>query len=127
MDKTVNSRHISGVPLFVQRPTVTAITRLRMRASSARLRAWLVAALLGVLLAAETFAVLHPLDLAAHANGEACKICVGLASFAGANVADSPAGLAIDPALDPVVPIAALPLRSSQPIRQSARGPPHSS
>jgi hypothetical protein len=42
-----------------------------------------------VLLAAEAFAVVHPLDLAAHATDEPCAICVSVASFGGANVASS--------------------------------------
>jgi hypothetical protein len=40
-----------------------------------------------VLLAAEAFAVVHPLDLAAHATGEPCAICVSVASLGSANVA----------------------------------------
>jgi hypothetical protein len=40
-----------------------------------------------VLLAAEAFAVVHPLDLAAHATDGPCAICVSVASFGSANVA----------------------------------------
>ena len=40
-----------------------------------------------ILLAAEAFAVVHPLDLAAHATDEPCAICVSVASFGFANVA----------------------------------------
>ena len=45
------------------------------------------AALVFVLLAAEVFAVVHPLDLAAHATDEPCAICLSVASFGSANVA----------------------------------------
>jgi hypothetical protein len=52
-----------------------------------RPRVLLSAVITFVLLAAEAFAVVHPLDLAAHATDEPCAICVSVASFGSANVA----------------------------------------
>jgi hypothetical protein len=87
------------------------------------LRSWLVAAWLCTLVAVETFAVVHPLDLAAHSNGEPCKICVSAASLDNVVAADvvvfspEPADANVDAA-------PALSFRSAAPIRQTARAPP---
>ena len=79
-----------------------------------------------VLLAAEAFAVVHPLDLAAHATGEPCAICVSVASFGSANVAqvaDLPlAGTKLLPPLD-----AATLAGVDAPFFYRARAPPHAS
>lgn len=73
--------------------------------------------------AIETFTVVHPLDLAAHANGEPCKICVSAASLGDAVVADAPI-FALEPVSVDVVVATGVPFRSAAPIRQTARGPP---
>ena len=49
------------------------------------------AALVFVLLAVEAFAVVHPLDFAAHATDEPCKICISVASLGSANAEPSTA------------------------------------
>jgi hypothetical protein len=102
---------------------VTATARLRRLARIATLRSWLVAGLLCAFVAIETFAVVHPLDLAAHANGETCKICVSATSLGNAVVADAPI-LALEPASTVTLAVRELPFRSTAPIRQTARGPP---
>lgn len=84
------------------------------------------AALAAVLLVAETFAVVHPLDLAAHSNGEPCKICVSVASVGTAAVAQ-PIVFAVDaasPAL--IVPPVSVPAAARR-FRPTARGPPFAS
>jgi hypothetical protein len=48
------------------------------------------AALLCLLVAAESMAVVHSLDLDAHAAGESCKICISVAGFGSAAPARSP-------------------------------------
>jgi hypothetical protein len=101
---------------------VTATARLRRIARSG-LRSWLVAALLCTFVAIETFAVVHPLDLAAHANGETCKICVSAASLGNAVPAGAPT-LALEPATAVADDARELPCRSTTPVRQTARGPP---
>jgi hypothetical protein len=45
------------------------------------------AALALVLVAAQVLAIVHPLDLAAHAANEPCKTCISVASFADAQSA----------------------------------------
>jgi hypothetical protein len=101
---------------------VTATARLRL-ARSAALRSWLVAAFLWALFAVETFAVVHPLDLDAHANGEPCKICVSAASLGSAVVADVPV-LQLERSSADLAAATELPFRSAAPVRQTARGPP---
>jgi hypothetical protein len=79
--------------------------------------------LLLALVAVETFAVVHPLDFAAHPNGEPCKICVGVASL-GAAAVSAPPVFTFDSALPELVSAPALPRSSVAPLRPSARGPP---
>ena len=84
-------------------------------------------ALLGVfLLIAETFAVAHPYDSAAHADGLPCAVCVAAASFSAGAVAESPQ-LAVDPATLVVVLVAPTILIAAVPTRRYARGPPSTS
>ena len=59
---------------------------MRGRASC---KTWLGAALAVWLLLAESFAVTHPFDQAAHTDGQPCAVCLGLADLgAGAAAAD---------------------------------------
>jgi hypothetical protein len=75
------------------------------------------------LLVAEAFAVSHPLDFAAHADGEPCKICLGVASFGHGDVAQTAdvVGVSMTFELDSLEPVAP---GFTAPVRQSARGPP---
>jgi hypothetical protein len=75
------------------------------------------------LLAAETFAVVHPLDLDAHSTGTHCYICVGVSSLGHAAVGAIQT-FAVDaavPALPTPAPYAVV---ASLPVPQVARGPP---
>ena len=58
----------------------SVMKRCRQRA----FKSWLGAALTLWLLLAESFAITHQYDSAAHANGQACEVCVGAASFGAA-------------------------------------------
>lgn len=86
-------------------------------------KSWLGAALTLWLLLAESFAIAHQYDSAAHANGQACEVCVGAASFS-AGAPSTP--LVFLPAALVVVFAAAVVLafRSAVPTRRYARGPP---
>jgi hypothetical protein len=89
----------------------------------ARWKTWLGAALAAWLLLAESLALSHQYDSAAHANGQTCATCVGVASFAAGNVA---ASLTFEPpaAATDVVVAAGIVLLSVAPARRYARGPP---
>jgi hypothetical protein len=102
---------------------VTAKARLRRIMSATSLRSWLVAAFLLAVVAAETFTVVHSLDLAAHANADPCKICVSAAGIDHAVAGDIPTLVHVPVAVD-VVLATGTPLRSRAPVRQTARGPP---
>jgi len=81
------------------------------------------AALVCLLLVAEAFAVVHPLDFDAHSTDEPCKICISVASFGAATVANI-AVLVIDSA-SPALVVDPLVLSShSRPTSYFARGPP---
>jgi hypothetical protein len=78
------------------------------------------------LLIAESFALTHEYDSAAHANGEVCAICVTAASFGAANVT---AAIHLEPpiAASFIVAAAGIVFLSVVPVRRYARGPPFSS
>jgi hypothetical protein len=102
---------------------VLALARmLRGRRISIR-REWLGAMFVLCLLGAETFAVTHPLDLAAHGTGEPCKICLSVASLGSGAVA-AVAVFHLDTAAPTLTVAHGLVLLSAAPVRQSARGPP---
>ena len=62
---------------------------LMRRCRSATWKTWLGVALAVWLLVAESFAVTHPLDRAAHADGQPCAVCLSVANLgAGAAAAD---------------------------------------
>jgi hypothetical protein len=76
------------------------------------------------LLLAESFAVTHPFDQAAHAEGQPCTVCLGLADL-GAGAAAADVGFALVEAAAPLlVAVVAVFLLSNVPIRRYARGPP---
>lgn len=93
------------------------------RCRGATWKSWLGAALTVWLLLAESFAIAHQYDSAAHANGQACAVCVGAASFSAGAV---PTPLAFEPAVFGAVLVAAVVLVfvSVVPTRRYARGPP---
>jgi hypothetical protein len=76
-----------------------------------------------VLLAAETFAVVHPVDLAAHSNGEPCKICVSVAGVGTGTVAQ-PFVFTVDAAPPALAAEPSLVVVAAQRVRPTARGPP---
>lgn len=79
--------------------------------------------LLCLLVVAEALAVTHALDFEAHAPGEVCKICVGVADLGGAAPARAP--LLLPPAAAEPVPFTAVvSLPAARNERPSARGPP---
>ena len=81
------------------------------------------AALVCLLLAAEAFAVVHPLNLDAHSTDEPCKICLSVASFGNATVAPLPY-LVIDTSAAPLIVLPFLVTSRSGPTNHFARGPP---
>ena len=91
------------------------------RCREAAWKKWLGAALVVCLLLAESFAVTH--QYKAHDNGQACTVCVGVASLGAGNVA---APLVVEAAIvAPFVAVAgALVFVSVVPARRYARGPP---
>jgi hypothetical protein len=86
-------------------------------------KGWIASLLVALLVLAEAFAVAHSYDSAAHANGQACAVCVGAASL-GAAAVGAPLNVAAIIAA-PALAIAALLLFfAAVPTRQYARGPP---
>jgi hypothetical protein len=97
---------------------------LMRRCRSATWKTWLGTALAVWLLLAESFAVTHPFDQAAHADGQPCAVCLGLADL-GAGAAAADVGFALADAATPLlVAVAIVFLLSSAPVRAFARGPP---
>jgi hypothetical protein len=94
------------------------------RYRNATWKTWLGAALAVWLLLAESFAVVHPFDFAAHAEGQPCAVCLSVADL-GAGAAAADAGFALlDAAAPLLVAAVVLVLFSSVPLRRYARGPP---
>jgi hypothetical protein len=84
---------------------------------------WAGAALAVVLLLAESFAATHPLDAAAHTNGQPCSVCVSAATL-GVGAVSTPVPVQLD-AATPVPVAASVPALVSIAIyRRFARGPP---
>ncbi len=86
-------------------------------------RTWVGVALAAWLVVAESFAVAHQYDAAGHANGDACAVCVGAATF-GAAAPATP--LAIEPVVvaQSVAVAASAFVFTVVPARRYARGPP---
>lgn len=98
--------------------------QINMRQSSGvTRRAWLGAALTVTLLLAETLALTHPLDSAAHTNGQPCSICFSVATV-GAGAVSTPTPIHVDAATPSLVAVVASALVSSPVQRRFARGPP---
>jgi hypothetical protein len=98
-------------------------TGTMQRFRTAASKAWLGAALAVSLLLAESFALTHELDSAAHSTGEVCAVCVSGASFGAANHG---AAVHIEPAIVTsfVVATAGIAFLSVVRTRRYARGPP---
>jgi hypothetical protein len=94
------------------------------RYRSASWKPWLGTALAVWLLLAESFAVTHPFDQAAHVDGQPCAVCLSVADL-GAGTAAADVGFALlDAAAPELVAAVVLLLLSSVPVRRYARGPP---
>ena len=96
---------------------------LMRRYRNATWKTWLGAALALWLLLAESFAVAHPFDQAAHADGQPCAVCLSVANL-GAGAVGAEVGFALDVAAPLVVAAVVLVLFSAVPVRRYARGPP---
>jgi hypothetical protein len=96
---------------------------LMRRCRHASWKTWLGAALAVWLLLAESFAVTHPFDLAAHVDGQPCTVCLGIADL-GAGAAAPNVGFVLEAAAPLTVAVVVLVLFSSVPLRRYARGPP---
>jgi len=98
--------------------------RSRMRrCHSPTWKTWLGAALAVWLLLAESFAVTHPFDRAAHSDGQPCAVCLSIADL-GAGAAAPDVGFVLEAAAPLTVVAVVLVLFSSVPLRRYARGPP---
>ncbi len=86
-------------------------------------KTWLGAALALWLLLAESFAVVHPFDQAAHTDGQPCAVCLSIANLGAAAVA-ADLGLALDAAAPLLADVVTLFFFSAVPVRRHARGPP---
>jgi hypothetical protein len=94
------------------------------RCRSATWKTWLGVALAVWLLLAESFAVTHPFDRAAHAEGQPCAVCLSVANLSAGAAAAADVAFVLD-ASGPLAAVAVvLVLWSSVPVRRYARGPP---
>ena len=93
------------------------------RCRGATWKTWLGAALTVWLLLAESFAITHQYDAAAHSNGQDCAVCVSAASF-GAAAAAAPLVFVPEVLAAALVVAAAFAFFSAVPARRYARGPP---
>ena len=96
---------------------------LLQRCRSATWKAWLCVALATWLLLAESFAIAHEYDAAAHPNGQTCAVCVSAASFGAGDVA-APAHFEAAITTSFVVVATVVVFSSAVPTRRYARGPP---
>ena len=96
---------------------------LIQRCRSAAWKRWVGAALIVWLLLAESFAVTHPLDRAAHADGQPCAVCLSVADL-GAGAVAAEIALVLEAAALLIVAASVVVLVSSAPVRRYARGPP---
>ena len=84
---------------------------------------WLGAALAAWLLLAESFAIAHQYDSAAHANNQDCAVCVSAVNFA-AGAVSTPVHFEPTLAASFVAVAAGIVFLSVVPARRYARGPP---
>lgn len=93
------------------------------RCRSAAWKTWLGAALALWLLLAESFAVTHPFDQAAHSDGQPCAVCLSIAHF-GASAVAADVAFVLDAAVPLLAVVVTLVFFSAVPVRRYARGPP---
>ena len=86
-------------------------------------KSWVGAALVAFLLLTQALAVTHPLDFAAHDNGQPCAVCVSVTHL-GHGAASTPVVFALETAAPPFIPSVAVAFVSIVPSRRYARGPP---
>jgi hypothetical protein len=90
------------------------------------LKSWVGATLAVLLLLAECFAVTHPFDAAAHADGQRCTVCMSTTNL-GAGATATVVPVSLDAATPLLVATPATVLVSIAPLRRFARGPPSAS
>jgi hypothetical protein len=86
-------------------------------------QAWVGATLVVALLLAECFAVTHPVDAAAHDDGQPCTVCLSTTTL-GAGAVATPIHFGLDAATPVFVATFVAALVSTVPTRRFARGPP---
>ena len=86
-------------------------------------QAWVGATLVVALLLAECFAVTHPLDAAAHTDGQQCTVCLSTTNL-GAGAVATPIHFELDAATPVFVATFVAEFASTVPTRRFARGPP---
>jgi uncharacterized membrane protein YjjB (DUF3815 family) len=86
-------------------------------------KSWVGAALVAFLLLAQSLAVTHPLDFAAHDKGQPCAVCVSVTHL-GHGAASAPVEFTLETAAPSFVASAAITFVSVVPSRRYARGPP---
>jgi hypothetical protein len=96
------------------------------RCRNAAWKTWLGAALALWLLLAESFAVTHPLDQAAHGDGQPCAVCLSVAHL-GAGAVAAAIALVLDAAPPLLTVVVTLVFYATVPVRRYARGPPAAS
>jgi uncharacterized membrane protein YjjB (DUF3815 family) len=93
------------------------------RFRNAASKTWLGASLAVFLLLAESLAVTHPLDFAAHDNGQSCAVCVSVTHL-GHGATSTPIEFSLEAAAPSFVASVAIAFVSVSPSRRYARGPP---
>jgi hypothetical protein len=86
-------------------------------------KTWVGAALVAFFLLAESLAVTHPLDVAAHDNGKPCAVCISVTHL-GHGAAAAAVAFAIETAAPSFVATVTFVFVSIVPTRRYARGPP---
>jgi CHASE2 domain-containing sensor protein len=94
------------------------------RCRHAAWKTWLGAALALWLLLAESFAVTHPFDQAAHSDGQPCAVCLSVAHL-GAGAVAAAVALVLDAAPPLLAVVVTLVFFAAVPLRRYARGPPY--
>jgi len=86
-------------------------------------KSWVGAALVALLLLAESFAVTHPLDSAAHSNEQPCAVCLSISHLGHGSVSAS-VPITFDATTPAFVASVVAVFVAIVPARRYARGPP---